>query len=71
MGTTQDYENYFFEMPGYEKPMVEKRIFYLSPIEKKLNVLFENSKAIFWGVEKGGFGGRKNWPPRFSYILGP
>ena len=26
----------FFEMPGYENHMVEKRIFGLSPIEKKL-----------------------------------
>ena len=25
MGTTQDYENYFFEISGYENPMVEKQ----------------------------------------------
>ena len=28
--------NYFFELPGYENPMLGKRIFDLSPIEKKL-----------------------------------
>ena len=32
----RDNENYFFELPGYENHMVEKRIFGLSPIEKKL-----------------------------------
>ena len=32
----QDDKNYFFELPGYENPMVEKRIFDLSAIEKKL-----------------------------------
>ena len=32
----QDHEKYFFELPGYENHMLEKRIFELSPIEKKL-----------------------------------
>ena len=36
MGTPQDHENYFFELPGYVNSMIEKRIFELSPIEKKL-----------------------------------
>ena len=36
IGTPHDDKNYFFELPGYENPMVEKRIFELSPIEKKL-----------------------------------
>ena len=28
------WQNFFFELAGYENPMVEKRIFELSPIEK-------------------------------------
>ena len=24
--TPQDHENYFFELPGYENPMLEKKI---------------------------------------------
>ena len=32
----QDDKNIFFELPGYEYPMLGKRIFDLSPIEKKL-----------------------------------
>ena len=34
IGTPQDDKNCFFELPGYENPMVGKRIFDLSPIEK-------------------------------------
>ena len=34
IGTPQDDKNYFFKLPGYEHPSVEKRIFELSPIEK-------------------------------------
>ena len=30
-----DDENYFFELPGYENPMLGKRILGLSPIQKK------------------------------------
>ena len=36
VGTHQDDKNCFFELPGYENPMLGKRIFELSPIEKKL-----------------------------------
>ena len=36
IGTPQDDKNYFFELPGYENPMLGKRIFELSPIGKKL-----------------------------------
>ena len=36
IGTPQDDKNCFFELPGYESPMLGKRIFELSPIEKKL-----------------------------------
>ena len=36
IGAPQDNKNYFFELPGYENHMVEKRIFELFPIEKKL-----------------------------------
>ena len=36
IGTSQDNKNYFSEMPGYKNSGVEKRIFKLSPIEKKL-----------------------------------
>ena len=36
IGTQKDDGPYFFELPGYENPMVEKIIFELSPIEKKL-----------------------------------
>ena len=32
----QDDKNYCSELPGYENSMKEKRIFELSPIEKKL-----------------------------------
>ena len=31
-----DPKKYFFKLPRYENPMLEKRIFELSPIEKKL-----------------------------------
>ena len=34
--TPQDHENNFFELPGYENPMLEKIFFELSPIGKKL-----------------------------------
>ena len=37
-GTPQDDKNYLFEMPGYENPMVGKRIFELSPVEKKVSM---------------------------------
>ena len=33
--TPQDDKNYFFELPGYENPMLERRIFELPPIEEK------------------------------------
>ena len=33
-GTPQDDKNYLFELPGYENPMLGKRIFDLSPIKK-------------------------------------
>ena len=36
--TPQDYKNYFYKLPGYENPMLEKRFFELSPIEKKVGV---------------------------------
>ena len=36
IGTPQDDKNCFFELPGYGNPMLGKRIFELSPIEKKL-----------------------------------
>ena len=32
----QDDKNNFFELTEYENPMVGKRIFYLSPIQKSL-----------------------------------
>ena len=32
----QDHKNYFYEIPGYENPMLGKRIFELSPKEKSL-----------------------------------
>ena len=32
--TPQDDKNCFFELPGYENPMLEKIFFELSPIEK-------------------------------------
>ena len=35
IGNPQDHKNYFFELPGYENPVIEKGIFELSPIEKK------------------------------------
>ena len=36
IGTPHDDKNYCSELPGYENSMKEKRIFELSPIEKKL-----------------------------------
>ena len=34
--TPQDQKKFFLVLPGYENPMLEKRIFELSPIGKKL-----------------------------------
>ena len=36
IGTPQGDKSYFFELPGYENPILGKRIFELSPIEKML-----------------------------------
>ena len=48
--------------------MLGKRIFDLSSIEKKLDVLFENSKAIFEGSKKGARGSEKLAPAIFVYF---
>ena len=39
MGTTQDYENYFFEISGYENPMVEKTNRFIPEFMKRLSPL--------------------------------
>ena len=36
IGNPQDDKNCFFELPGYENPMLGKRIFEFSPIKNKL-----------------------------------
>ena len=38
----------FFELPVYENPMLGKRIFKLSPIEKKVGLTKTSAKLPFW-----------------------
>ena len=47
MGTTQDYENYFFEISGYENPMVEKNKQVYSRIYEEIISPLTKVKHIF------------------------
>ena len=51
--------------------MLGRRIFDLSIIEKKLDVLFGNSKAIFWGGRKRGVPGSEKLAPTIFVYFGP
>ena len=48
IGTPQDDRNYLFELPGYENPILGKRIFDLSPIKKSWLVQTMRLGTPYW-----------------------
>ena len=55
--TPQDDKNYFFELPGYENPMLEKRIFELSPKEKNgLTISSDSAPYLILDEKMGRYG---------------
>ena len=52
--TPQDHENNFFELPGYENPMLEKKILNYLPQEKSWFDHVPSAKIDITAIDLGG-----------------